>query len=56
MKFDFMVSDGFFSHPFTGVMEAESKEEAIELIKDDYACELGTTQDQIEILEINLIV
>ena len=40
---------------FNAEVEAKNKAQAISIIKEHYAFELGTDEDSIEIIEINKI-
>ena len=46
-KFKFQVKDSFFPQVFNGEVEANSQEEAEQIIKEEYAYELDTTEDDI---------
>lgn len=52
MLYEIEVSDGFFPTTFKGLFRAESKEAAVAEAKEDYAMELGTTEDEIEIISV----
>lgn len=55
MLYKIEVSDGFFPMTFIGEFEAVSKEAAIKEAKEFYAMDLGTTEDQIEIVSVKEI-
>lgn len=52
MLFRFKVSDGFFPVEFEGTQEAITMEVATLEIIEFYANELGTTENQIKIVEL----
>ena len=54
-KYYIIVYDDFFDKEFDCIIEANSKEEAIDIAKDEYAYELDTTIDEIVIKHIEVI-
>lgn len=54
--FTFKVKDDFFPIIFEGEIEADTVQAAVEQLKDEYAHELDTTSDHIEVLEIKKIL
>lgn len=48
-KFKFEVRDSLFPQVFKGEIEAVSKEDAERILKEDYAHELDTTEDEITV-------
>ena len=54
-KYHIIVYDAFFDREFNCTIEAESEEEAIDIAKDEYACDLDTTIDEIVIRHIEVI-
>ena len=54
-KYYIIVYDDFCNKEFDCIIEAESKEEAIDIAKDEYACDLDTTVDEIVIRHIEVV-
>ena len=48
-KFNFEVTDGFFPSTFEGETEALNIEEATSELKEWYAMELGTAEEEIQV-------
>lgn len=53
--YKFEVTDNFFPSTFEGETKADNKDSAIQDLKETYAMELGTTEDEIEVLNIQEI-
>ena len=49
--FSFVVKDDFFPQTYVGTIKAKTRGEAVRQIKEEYAVDLDTTPDCIEILE-----
>ena len=52
MLFIFKVKDKDFPQIFEGGIEADSIEDALQLVKEEYAAELGTMPEEIRVIEI----
>jgi hypothetical protein len=50
--FSFTCKDSFFPQSFNGTIQADSIQEATQLIKEEYALNLDTTQEEIEVISI----
>jgi hypothetical protein len=50
--FSFTCKDSFFPQSFNGTIQADSIQEATQLIKEEYALNLDTTQEEIEVVSI----
>lgn len=55
MKYKVTIYDDFFNKEFTATGDFDSKEEAIRILKDEYAYELDTTPEDINIVKIETI-
>jgi hypothetical protein len=53
--FSFTCKDSFFPQSFNGTIQADSIQEATQLIKEEYALNLDTTQEEIEVISIEQV-
>lgn len=54
--YKFEVTEAYTPNPLNGTIVAPSKEDAIHELKEWYACELGTIEDEINVKIIAEIV
>lgn len=50
--YSFKLKDSFFPQSFSGTIQAESIQQANDNIKEEYAANLGTTEEDITITEL----
>jgi hypothetical protein len=50
--FSFKLKDSFFPQTFSGTIQSSSIKESSQQLKEEYAAELGTDQEEITIIEL----